>query len=156
MAAHRTTKNISMQKTVSFLSLAFLVLFFAVVANAGSKTANLRVTATVANYCTVSATPVSTGTVTSAGEITANAKGHIIVNCPLNQSYHVALDAGQQIGGASQSDSDYANIFPEGSSLVATGTGSDRDHRVYGSLSGFSDIPAGTVLHDIVTVSIHY
>jgi spore coat protein U-like protein len=156
MAAHRTTKNISMQKTVSFLSLAFLVLFFAVVANAGSKTANLRVTAAVANYCTVSATPVSAGTVTGAGEINANAKGHIIVNCPLDQSYHIALDAGQQNGGASKNSSDYANTFPEGSSLVAAEAGSDLYHRVYGPLSGGSDVPAGTVLNGIVTVSIHY
>jgi hypothetical protein len=150
MAAHRTTKNISMQKTVSFLSLAVLVLLFAGVANAGSRTANLRVTATVANYCTVSANPVS------AGEIIANAKGHIIVNCPLDQSYHIALDAGQQNGGASKNSSDYANTFPEGSSLVAAETGSDLYHRVYGPLSGGSDVPAGTVLNGIVTVSIHY
>jgi len=168
-----------MKKCMSCVLLTLIVLLIAGVAYAGSSTASLRVTATVVSYCTISTNPVNFGAVTGAGEITANATGSITVNCPADQAYHIALDAGlhaagsarqisdgsysvsyqlykNSIEGSSWGDSDYSNVFPAGSSLSAAGIGTVEGHPVYGALAGFSGIPPGTFLSDTVTVTVYY
>jgi spore coat protein U-like protein len=168
-----------MKRSLSYLVPACLILLITGVAYAASSTASLRVTATVAAYCTVSTNPVDFGAVSGVGETSAGAVGNVSVNCPASQTYHVTMDAGQHVSGASRQissgvyaasyqlhkdsvvgplwgDSDFSGVFPGGSSLVGTGSGSAQDHDVYGSLRGFSGIPPGTVLSDTVTVTVYY
>ena len=68
-------------------------------ANAGSATANLRVTATVQSACTASADPMAFATYTTGGGPVAGAAA-ITVRCPLGLAFKVALDPGATPGGS--------------------------------------------------------
>jgi spore coat protein U-like protein len=167
-----------MKRILAVSILTALVLAFAGIASADSRTANLQVTATVIGYCTVSTTAVDFGAIT--GESTALATGDVTVNCPLNTVYNVTLDAGQHSsegfrmisgGGSGVSynlykdgsrtsewgDNGYGNTYMAGTSLPDAGTGSDQSHPVYGAIwGGFGGPAAGTVLTDTVLVTVYY
>ena len=168
-----------MKKMVLIVSLIVLGLVSSVViVYAGTETGTLDISANVVAVCTVTTSPVNFGDVT--GELPETyANGDVTVNCPEGQAYNIALDAGLYYDGnyrfvgssspevpymlfkeAARSnewgDSDFSNTFPYGSSIADTGTGVAQAHTVYGVLSGFSSVPAGTALTDAVTVTVHY
>ncbi|HMK50499.1 MAG TPA: spore coat U domain-containing protein [Thermodesulfovibrionales bacterium] len=166
-----------MKREFFVLGLTIIVFVCAGIAGADQRTSNLQVSANVVSYCTVSTSAVDFGSVT--GESTTLANGDVTVNCPLETTYHIALDWGRNSYGMSRiaaggghnvdywlfkdgshsvqwGDSDYGNTYTYGSSLADTGNGSDQSHPVYGMLDVFSGLPTGTTLGDTVTATVYY
>ncbi len=165
-----------MKKIILVLGVLAFSLVFSAVTYAGTATGQLQVSATVAAVCTVSTTAVNFGDVT--GLATVNATGDVTVNCSSGTPYHIALDKGlygnesarrlgptageaayflfQPAGGVEWGDFDYAGTYIGGTSLADTGNGSNQAHTVNAQLMQFIGFPAGTVLTDTVTVTVHY
>jgi len=166
-----------MKKLLSIVSLIVLSLIFSGITYAGQVNGTLPVSATVVGVCSVWTSAVNFGSVTGLEDVNAN--GDVTVNCPLDTTYNIALDAGlnmdqdqrrilngtnwmnyalYQDAGLSQEwgDSDYANTYASGTSLADTGSGVPQAHTVYGHLVGFPGISADTVLTDTVTVTVYY
>ncbi len=169
-------KEAKMKRILSAVSVMLWSLAFTGISTATTATGNLQVTATVGSICSVSTTAVDFGIITGIG----NGTGDVTVNCPVSTLYSIALDYGlhydpntlrrylangqdllryrlfQPDNQTQWGDSDYANTYPEGSSFADTGSGSDQLHTVYGQTTTPTGIPAGTVLADTVTVTVHY
>jgi len=164
-----------MKKLVSVLLALLTCIAFTGIAQAGSTTSNLSVSANVVGACQVSTTSVDFGDVIANESVayTYYANGDVSVNCVQGTAYHIALDAGQNFLGVSRwvnldgnllpyrlfqdaarstqwGDADYANTYPYGSSLGDTGSGSWQSHTVYSYLTVFSGTPTGYYTDNVV------
>jgi spore coat protein U-like protein len=169
-----------MKRIFKMSVLMLLVLAFAGIAAADSRTANLQVNATVVASCTVSTSAVDFGSI-PAEAVTHYANGTITVNCPDQTTYHVALNSGQNAGGGYRKmkdgtasyyaayrlfkgnwvdewgDNDYDMTYMFASSYAGVGSGSDQALPVWAmNHDGTAGIPAGTVLSDTVIATIYY
>jgi spore coat protein U-like protein len=167
-----------MKKILSLVSLIILGLVFSGLTYAGQATGTLQVSANTVGVCTVSTIPVNFGTTDGSALVYAN--GDVTVNCPVDTTYHIALDAGAHRGGTFREVSDYTLNYSVPYSLSRTtepsdewgdvcgsgtynavcvddtGNGSNQAHTVYGRLGTFALIPGGTALTDTVTVTVYY
>ncbi len=167
-----------MKKIILVLGVLIFSLVFSATTYAGTVTGQLQVSATVVTACTVSTTAVNFGNVTGVSDY-VNATADVTVNCSNGLSYHIALDAGthypggyyRNVAGSGYQadyeilkpsenvywgDAEYARTYLWGSVIADTGNGSDQAHTARAYLHPFSGIPAGTVLTDTVTVTVHY
>jgi spore coat protein U-like protein len=167
-----------MKKLIISLFIMALGVTFAGAAHGATKTATLDVSVNVVPVCTVSTTAVDFGDYDGSIDVFAN--GDVTVNCPIDVSYNIALDAGQNaaVGRAVSDgvngigyelhqdsnlafpwgDSDFASTYTSGPSLFDTGDGSDQPHPVYGAMLAFPPgftTPTGAYT-DVVTVTVHY
>lgn len=152
-------------------------------ATAATTTTTFPVSMVISATCSVQATGMNFGTVTSGGSYDSN--GSITVNCVSGTPYAVALDKGTstipnarstsfthaqgttQLGyelykdvGKSQvwGDAGFGATYPTGTPVLGTGSGSPQQLTVYGHAnipSGNFIIPAGTYT-DTVTVTVNF
>jgi spore coat protein U-like protein len=155
-------------------------LAFSGVVNAGSAVSPIIITATAVPTCSVVTNTLGFGSVT--GLQTVHASSDISVNCTPGLPYHISLDAGfnynkvlhfRQITDSALNsrtyflysdiisqvewgDSDYANTYPNGTSVADTGNGAVQPHTIYGQLSSSSAaLPPGSYV-DIVVATVNY
>ena len=145
------------------------------VANAGTATSNLSVTATVNNTCTVSTAPVAFGSVDLTGG-NVDGTGTVTVTCTNGASWSAAAGVGTGTGATLASrkmtagsnllnyslytTSGYGTVWGDGTGTTGTisntGTGSAQAFTVYGRIpSGQTSVPAGSY-SDTVQVTVTY
>lgn len=144
-------------------------------AYSGTTTNTMAVSATVAIACSVSATPLTFGTVTANNQ-TANSP--ISVNCPSGLAYKVALDKGlhgargfsrkmsngagiflsysvsKPASTAQWGDGDFDSTYPDGTSVAGTGAGAAQTLTATGSIPTAGATP-GT-FSDTITITVHF
>jgi spore coat protein U-like protein len=69
---------------------------------AGSASANLAVSASVANNCTISTTAVSFGTYDPLSAVDTDSTGSVTITCTKGTSATIALDTGAHASGATR------------------------------------------------------
>ena len=141
-------------------------------ARAATATANLTVTATVTNNCTISTTPVAFG---SYDPVVANAStdldstGTVTVTCTKGAAATVGLDLGSNAAGSTRQLKDgctnvlaYELFQDAGRSQVWGDAGTDllsagaapskapRSFTVYGRVTAGQDVPAGNYTDTVV------
>lgn len=145
--------------------------------HAATATSNLTVSATVAGICTITTTPVSFGTVSSASITTA--QGSVGVMCVNGAPYTVTLNKGGVPAGAPRAmsvggqtmvnyelykdagltqiwgDTQFAGTYPMGAGSVGTATGGPQTITVFGKAQAVSGAPAGNYT-DIVVATINF
>jgi spore coat protein U-like protein len=145
-------------------------------AAAQSASANLTVTATVTNNCTISTTPLSFGTYDPVG---ANASanldgvGSVVVACTKGKDANIGLDLGSNANGTTRrmasggeflsyelySDSGRSTVWGNASgSWQATGAAPSKAARsftVYGRVPSNQDVPAGNYA-DTVLATVNF
>ena len=145
---------------------------------AGTATANLTVSATVAGACLITTTPVSFGTVVVAPAF-STAQGSVSVTCTAGQAWTVTLNRGAAPAGSGRAmivggitmvgyelyhdagltqiwgDSGFAGTYPAGSGVAGVGSGAAQTTTVFGRASALSTAPAGNYL-DIVSATVNF
>ena len=143
---------------------------------AATASANLAVSATVTNNCTISTTPLAFG---SYDPVTANAtanldgSGKVTVACTKNASATVGLSTGSNASGSTRrmgdggsnyltyelyQDSGRSTVWNTGAGLLNTGAAPSkaaRDFTVYGRITGNQDVPAGSY-SDTVVATVNF
>ncbi len=144
---------------------------------AASGTANLSVTATVTNNCTISTTPVAFGSydpVVANATANLDAAGSVVVACTKGATATVGLALGANGTGAVRRMKDGGanylsyELFQEssrstvwgnsGSALLSPGAAPSKAARtfpVYGRIAGNQDIPAGSY-SDTVVATVNF
>lgn len=117
------------------LSSALLLACAPGLARAGVADTTLPVSATVANTCTVSTSPVNFGVIDTLTPATINAEGALIVTCTNGVQYSATADVGQGLN-ANFSERKMQPAIPNGDVLYYNlFTGSDRA-TLWGDFSG--------------------
>ena len=164
-----------MNPRISLIALVGMMLI--PVANAATTTGTLDVSATVGATCTVTTSAVAFST-TTAPSAQPVANGSVTVNCPVQTSYSIALDAGQNynasvgrqlsdgnnnlIGYDLYSDPNFSSPWGDdgatvqASSVSDTGDGSDQAHTVYGALVLPANAYVAGQYDDTVNVAVNY
>lgn len=159
--------------------------FMATPAQAGTATTTFQVTATVVAGCTVSAADLAFGNYNSQATTATSANSTITLNCTDGVPFTVALDAGQNAGGASNfsaramsdgtagdpllsyqlySDSSHSTVWGDGtngsSTVSGTGTGPGSSNAiietVYGQIPAGQTVLAGSYVDNPVNVTVTY
>ncbi len=161
---NNTTRSILIVSAVSF----------ATVADAGTTSTTLSVTADVLPSCSVTTQPVVFGDLISG----TSATGSVDVTCSIGLAYTIALDAGLYFDGVDRNvesfsspnqsrytlrdgtgsgpiwgDSGFGNTHP-GSPVLGTGSGVVQAHTVFGHVQITSTIPGAYA--DVVNVTVHF
>ena len=143
---------------------------------AAAATGVMTVTATVASTCTVGASTLAFGSVTSAAIQAGNidATGTVTVNCTTGSAYTVALDKGAGTGSTIPSrkmtaaavvlsytiytEATRATVWGDGtasSTVAGTGSGAVQTLTAYGRIFSGQTVPAATYT-DTVNVTVTY
>jgi spore coat protein U-like protein len=168
-----------MKKLVSVLLALLACIAFSGIVYADSTTSSLYVNVNVVPVCQVYTSSVYFGDVLAGTTNVAN--GDVQVKCPSLTPYNIALDAGLNYSGTWRrvnnyvyptsyidyglykdsaytlqwGDSNYADTYPNGSSLADIGNGLSQSHTVYGRLT----VPLGAPTSnysDTVTVTVYF
>lgn len=160
-------------------AIGLTALAAAATSQASTSTTTMAVSATVPSICTVSATQLNFGTVSS--NVSISSSSHITVSCARDLAYNVTIDAGRSFGshtrqlangadrlpyqlfkdaGGSQEwgDEGFAGTYtvPGGATSVAgIGTSADQDLIVYGVLAPSGAYGAGNYT-DAVAVTVYF
>lgn len=142
-------------------------------AHAGSATASLAVSATVANNCTISTTAVAFGAydpvVANASSPLDNSGGKVTIACTKGATTTIALALGANASGSQRrlkdagtnylnyelyQDSGHSTVWgTSGANLLtpaAAPSKAARDFTVYGQVAASQDVPAGTYTDTVV------
>lgn len=154
-------------------------------AQAATATTTFQVTATVVAGCTVSATNLGFGNYDENATAATNANSTVTVNCTDGVPFTVALDAGQNAGGASNfsaramsdgttgdpllgyqlyTNSGHTTVWGDGtngsSTVGGTGTGPGSSNAivetVYGQVPAGQTVLVGSYVDNPVNVTISY
>lgn len=141
----------------------------------GSTTANLSVTASVANNCTISTSAVAFGAydpIVTNATTALTATGSVTITCTTGDSgLSVTLGQGANAAGGSTaavplrrmvysssnylsyylySNSGYSTVWGSTGPTIATGNGSAQIYTVYGSIPAGQNVPAGSYTDTVV------
>jgi spore coat protein U domain-containing protein, fimbrial subunit CupE1/2/3/6 len=170
------TKQMFTARKLPLTGVFLLAIGAASSVDAGTQTANLSVTATVAANCSISSAPVAFG---SYDPVSANAStplsgtGTVNVTCTSGASTTITLGQGTNAGTGSSDavplrrltdgsshflsytlyqDSGHATAWgnTSGTGVGATGTGSQNAVTVYGSVAAGQSVPAGNYSDTVV------
>lgn len=144
-------------------------------AQAFTKTATFQASVTALDACSVSASPMSFGSVTLPVSSNVDATSSITVNCTSGTAWTLSLSTGASSNYGTRNllsgtegfmynlytDSNRTLIWGDGtgSSVTdgGTGTGADQVNTVYGRIfSGQSPLPGAGVYSDTITVTLTY
>jgi spore coat protein U-like protein len=159
-----------MRKTVLFCAGIAALASTPAFAAGQQATGTVDVSLNVSTSCSVSAQPLSFGSVTAlATAITASSA--TTVKCTPGAAYSVYVDFGKNAGAGTQrkmksaagdfvnydiySDSSRTTAWTTTSGVTGSGTGSDQPMTLYGSVPVQSAAPAGDYA-DQVTVTVNY
>lgn len=164
-----------MKRTI--LSLAILSLIITPAAFAGSATANLNVSASVAAVCTINTSPVAFGAydpVVANAATALSGTGTVTVACTKGASATVDLGVGNNLSGGSRrmaAGANYLNyaLYQDGTHTTVWGSamtgGSAETYNsttkaptaltVYGSVPAGQDVAVGSY-SDVVVATINY
>jgi len=150
---------------------------------AATETSTLDVTASVAASCSVTASPMSFGTISSDASTDLNSTTDLFINCTSGSAYNVSLDAGlyfssplrrvkntgtdyivyklySDAGHTTEwGDSDFAGTYTAAPSVSNSGSGSNQTLTVYGVMSpgnAGSTLVAGTSYSDTINVTLNF
>jgi spore coat protein U-like protein len=152
---------------------AMLALLFAATAQAGTATATLAVSSNITANCTITTTPVAFGAYDpiSANASTAlTATGEVSTTCTSGASATITLDQGANAGSGSTasvpvrrmangsnymnyglySDNGYTTTFDGVTGVSVTGTGTQVNTNVYGSIPAGQNLPTGAYADAVV------
>jgi spore coat protein U-like protein len=171
----KTNKTIRSPYTTLAAGLAVSGLLFAGVAGAATDTANMAVSATVTNNCTITTAPLAFGTYDPVDTNLATPKtgsGHVFVTCTSGANATVTLDDGVN-GDTGSTDAaplrrlvnglaflDYA-LFSNGGLTTAwasdttndvahVGDGTETDLEVFGQIPAAQQVVAGSYTDTVV------
>jgi spore coat protein U-like protein len=139
---------------------------------AGTDTATFQVTATVADSCLVSATPLAFGAYDPNAATDNEATSTITATCTEGTDYTLALDFGSNGGSATDttramlgggnyldyelySDSSHATDWNATTTVASTAVAGANTHTVYGQILAGRYVPAASYT-DTITVTIVY
>ena len=182
----KTTRSKAFGKAFGLTALgaavALPLAFTATPAQAATTTTTFNVTATVTSSCTVTATNLAFGSYNVLSASPTNATSTITATCTKGTGFTIALDAGQNAGGASNfsaramtngaatpsllgyqlyTNSAHTTVWGDGtnsSSTVSgtgTGPGAGVSNTVYGEIAANQNVPAGSY-SDTVNVTVTY
>lgn len=166
------------------IQIALAIVAASIIGDAGllkaaSVTTNLPVSATITPGCSVAASGINFGELTSG--VAKQSSGSVTVNCQSNVSYRVAMSAGSNLQGlpsirtmkhsalnefvgyqlfkdssltSEWGDSGAGNTYTNGTTVSGTGTGSAQQLTVYGLQNGFISTTATGTFSDTVLVSV--
>ena len=138
---------------------------------ASTATANLAVSATVANNCTITTNAVSFGAydpIVAQASANLDTTGSVVIACTKGAVTTIGLDTGANASGAIRrlgsagsfltyelyQDSARATVWSNSGagllSIVAAPSKAARTYTVYGRVTGGQDVPAGTYTDTIV------
>ena len=160
-----------MRKTFKLGLLGCFLAGFAVAASAGTDTTTFQVKITITESCdihTTAATDVDFGSVARSATA-SQATGALNVNCTNGTAYSIGLNNGANynttrrmtdgtnfIGYGLYRSSGTTQPWDDASNLYSgTGTGSTQSVSVYGTVSGSTNVPAGSYA-DTVTATVTY
>jgi spore coat protein U-like protein len=154
------------------IAAALLAAPFAAPAFAATATANLSVTATVTNNCTISTTPVAFGVydpVVAHASTNLDGTGTVVVTCTKGAVTTVGLGLGSNVTGSTRRLKDAGTNYltyelyrdagrvtvwgTAGGALLSPGAAPSKAARtftVYGQIPANQDIPAGTYTDTVV------
>ena len=153
------------------IGVAALVATVSTPALAGTATGTVDVSLTVGSACSVTAEPLSFGTVTSF-DLNIDASSPSSVKCTPNASYTVALDYGVNAAATTQrklksttsatfvnyslfSDAARTSAWGGATAVTGTGTGLDQPMTIYGRVPVQTAVAAGDY-KDTVTITVTY
>jgi spore coat protein U-like protein len=147
-------------------------------ASAATKTTSMTVTATVADDCTVSASPVAFGSVSVLSATAPTANGGITVKCTVGTAWTATASAGGGSGATATvrkmslvtdatktlnyglfTDSGYSSVWGDGSTgsdITGTGNGADDSRTVYARIPAGQSTTTRGSYSDSVTVTVTY
>jgi spore coat protein U-like protein len=143
---------------------------FATAASAGTATANLGVSASVAATCTISTSAVAFGAYSG---VLVDATGTVTANCVTGTAWTIGLGAGNgtaattsnrkmksganELAYALYSDSTHTTNWGNvvGDSVAGTGTGASQNQTVYGRIPAGA-VPAAGSYSDTVVATINF
>lgn len=157
---------------------AIMLLAFSGAAFAGSSTANVGVSANIANNCTVgnvSAIAFTYDPIVANHSSPATATGTVDVTCTSGASWSLDLDNGQNHSSATlsqnramksgsnylsydiYSDSGHSTVWLSGagSDVTGTGSGAAQTQTMYGQVPAAQNVPAGTY-NDTVIATVNF
>lgn len=159
----RVTTTTALIASLSFVAITPL--------SAASTTANLSVSATVTNACTISTNAIAFGTydpIVTNATADLDAAGSVVVTCTKGATTTVGLDSGANASGSSRrlassgnylsyelyQDSGRTTVWSNSGagllSVAAAPSKSARTFSVYARLSGGQDVPGGTYTDTVV------
>jgi len=169
-----------MRKLVGTLLVVSLCLGLAASGDSQTTSTTMSVSATVASACSVSATALNFGPLSSLIPQGTSTTSTITVTCDNGVPYNIALDAGLALISAQRhivfgmanvayslckdapcmlawGDTGFGNTFTGGSVQAGAGTGAAQPYTVYGiaGIGSSSPLPAGSYT-DTVTVTVHF
>lgn len=139
--------------------------------SAATASANMPVTATVTNNCTITTNPIAFGSydpVVSQATANLDATGAVIIACTKGAVTTLGLDTGANVSAGTRrltssgnfmsyelyQDSSRSTVWGNsGADVYNSGTAPSKDGRtfqVYGRISGGQDVPAGSYADTIV------
>lgn len=144
-------------------------------AAAETKTATMGVSATVADNCSITATPVAFGTVDVTSGSAATAQGGITVKCTMGTSWSATASLGGNASGSTRRmahttdptkllsyelfrDSGLSNAWTNdsGGAVTGSGTGADDSVTIYARVPTGQQTAALGAYADSVTVTVTY
>lgn len=168
----------SFAKFFFFAAAAALGFFSSNPAHAGSASANLDVSASVSDNCTISAAPLAFGAYDPSSASPLDGSAQLTVQCTLAASANILLGqganadagstdaaplrrladgAGNFLSYALDQDAAHSTIWgnTSGTGVAHTGTGMSAQISVYGRLPGSQNVPAGAY-SDSVMATINF
>jgi spore coat protein U-like protein len=171
----RANKNLGLAATVS--GMAIVAAVFGPVASAATATANLGVSATVTNNCTISTAALAFGSydpVVAHASANLDGTGTVTVACTKGATATIGLGLGSNASGAVRrmkdagtnyityelyGDSGRSTVWStSGPGLLSTGAAPSkaaRNFTVYGRVSSNQDVPAGSY-NDTVVATVNF
>jgi spore coat protein U-like protein len=168
----------SFAKFFLFSMAAAFGLFTSSFANAGSATANMSLSASVNDNCTISAAPLAFGAYDPASGSPLDGSAQLTVQCTLNAAASIELGQGSNADAGStdaaplrrladgggnflsyQLDQDAGHTIPWGNTAgtgeAHTGTGMSAQISVFGRIAASQNVPAGAYA-DMVVATINF
>ncbi len=147
-------------------------------AHAGTATANLDVSASVTDNCTISTSPLAFGAYNPASGSALDGAGSLTVQCTLSASADILLDQGSNPDAGSSDaaplrrmsdgggnflsyqldqDAGHTTLWgnTSGTGQAHTGTGMSANLSVYGRMAASQNVPAGSYA-DVVVATINF
>jgi len=158
-------------RLLSLVALVFLaVLTQSSIAQAGSTTTNLNVSATVTNNCSISTADLAFGTydpIATNASSPKDSTGTVTITCTTGAVTNVALDTGANNSGTTRrmkagsnyltyeiyQDSGRTTVWGSGTSKLDTGTAPNfnaRSFTAYGRITAGQDVPSGSYTDTVV------
>ncbi|WP_424770624.1 Csu type fimbrial protein [Pontixanthobacter sp.] len=140
---------------------------------AATEDATMPVTANVLDSCTITASPMSFGTLTTLGSANIDSTSSVAILCTLGATYDVSMDAGANASGAQRqlvNSTDAAQLIPYGvftdaaratdwngtNTQAGVGTGAVQTLTAYGRIPASASSVTAGVYNDSVTVTVTF